>query len=177
MREIHADKIYKPSTSLAEKHPYLHLLDRGISIHEFLEKYRWAGKTVRSFYGVYGYMTVSGTTSYYDLMRRTGYFFLCFIALSVLVRGNWYQRSLLINVAFCGTALIAMACYNAWTMDFQAQGRYILVILPMLGVLIAHTERLLQPLLLRSFVLFMFVMSAYNFIFVGLYNIRKFGWG
>ena len=177
LREQRADYMYKPSTELHKKHPYLHLRARGIGFKKYLEKYRWAGKTVRSFYGVYGYMTVSGTTAYYDLMRITGFLFLGFIALTILVRGGWWENTMLVNAAGCGIALIGIACYRSWVNDLQAQGRYILVVLPILGILIAHTRHLLQPLIMRSFVVFMFVLSLHNYIFVGLFNLAKYGWG
>ncbi len=177
VREQRAYKPYKPSTSLEEKHPNLYLKARGTNFKDFLNQHRWGGKVVRSFYGVYGYMTVSGSTVYYDLMRNTGFLFLAFIILSIIFRGGWWENTLLVNALVCCLALIGMACYRSWTLDFQGQGRYVMAIIPTLGFLIAHTERLFSPLILRAFILFMFVMSSGNFLFVGLQNIAKYGWG
>jgi hypothetical protein len=177
VREQKAAYMYKPSTSLNEKHPYLYIRARGVGFKKYLEKYRWGGKAVRSFYGVYGYMTVSGTTAYYDLMRITGFLFLGFITITILWKGGWWENTMLCNAAVCGLTLIGLACYRSWVNDLQAQGRYLLVVLPILGMLIAHTRQLFQPLIMRSFVVFMFVMSLYNYIFVGLFKLAKFGWG
>ncbi|MCI5145306.1 MAG: hypothetical protein D3923_07180 [Candidatus Electrothrix sp. AR3] len=168
LREQRADYMYKPSTELDKKHPQLYLRARGVSLEKFLQKYRWGGKVIRSFYGVYGHMTVSDTTSYYTLMRNSGFLFLGFLFLTVLLRGNGEQRLLLFNLTICTLGLIIAAGYASWTKDLQAQGRYMLVILPMLGMLIAQTEQLFQALLFRSFVAFMFIFSLYNFIFIGL---------
>jgi hypothetical protein len=177
IREEKAGYMYKPSTPLAEQHPLLHLRDRGVTLKRFFTEYRWGGKILRSFYGVYGYMTVSGSTAYYTLMGLTGFFFLGFLFLTVLLRGGWWERSLVLNLVVCGLSLVGMACYRTWIMDFQAQGRYMLVLLPMLGVLLAHTKHLFQPLVLRSFILYMFFMSLTNFLFVGLRGMAATGLG
>lgn len=168
LKEQQADDLYKPSTELAKKHPNLSLRARGTSLKELFTKHRWGGKVLRSFYGVYGHMTVAGSTCYYNLMRGSGFLFLAFIFLTVLFRGGREERTLLFNVAACSLALIAAACWKSWTKDFQPQGRYMLVILPMLGVLLAKMERLLPPLVLHAFFAVMFLMSLYNFIFVGI---------
>ncbi len=168
VREERAGHLFKPSTELAHKHPFLHFKDRGISLSQLFTEHRWGGKVLRSFYGVYGYMTVSDTTTYYTLMQRAGFAFLLLVVLTVLLRGSWQDRLVLGSGLVCSLALIAAALYTAWTKDFQAQGRYIIVILPMIGMLLARTEQLFPPLLLRSCILFMFFLSLYNFIFVGL---------
>lgn len=177
VREQMAYKAYKSSTNLNEQHPNLYLKERGVSFKQLFNQYHWGGKVVKSFYGVYCYMSVAGSTAYYDLMRNTGFLFLAFIIMSIIFRGGWWENTLLVNALVCCCALIAVACYRAWNVDFQPQGRYMMVILPILGILIVHTERLFQPVILRSFIVFMFVMSAYNFLFVGLLGIAKYGWG
>ncbi len=177
IREEKAEYMYKPSTPLAEQHPHLHLRDRGVTLERFFTEYRWGGKILRSFYGVYGYMTVSGSTAYYTLMGLSGFFFLGFLLLTVLIQGGWWEKTLVLNLVVCGLALVGTACYRTWIMDFQAQGRYLLVLLPMLGVLLAHTKDLFQPLVLRSFILYMFFMSLINFLFVGLRGMAATGLG
>jgi hypothetical protein len=168
LKEQQAAYLYKPSTDLRRKHPYLSLRTRGTSLKSLFTKHRWGGKVLRSFYGVYGHMTVSGSTRYYNFMRTSGFLFLIFILLTVLFRGGWEERTLLLSVAGCSLALIAAACWESWTKDFQPQGRYLLVILPMLGVLLARAERLIPPLILHTFFAVMFLLSLHNFIFIGI---------
>jgi hypothetical protein len=177
MSRLRARKKFNLNTPLEDRSPFLRIKSQGVTLTEFLDKYNWAGKITRSFYGVYGYLTVSCSTSYYTLMRNIGFLFVLFLALTAVIRGGWWENGILLNTTFCSVGLISAACYIAWAHDFQAQGRYLLPILPMLGVLIVNVERLLQPLIFRSFVILMFVMSGYNFIFVGLRNIAKYGWG
>jgi hypothetical protein len=170
VREDRAIPLYHPKTELVQKHPFLHLKARGVTLWQLFmgQPYRWGGKVLRSLYGVYGHMTVSDTTTYYLFMQRAGFAFLLLVVLTVLWRGTWQDRLVLGAGLLCSLALIAAALYAAWTKDFQPQGRYMLVLFPILGMLIARTERLFPPLLFRSCILLMFFMSLYNFIFVGL---------
>ncbi|WP_417909494.1 hypothetical protein [Candidatus Electronema sp. PJ] len=169
LKEERAETMYKPSTALAKKHPHLYLRERGVRFKEvFGDKYRWGGHIIRSFYGVYGQMSVAGSKRYYTFMQNCGWLFLGFVYLSVLLRGSWWERLLLLNLTVCSLALIGGGAWASWSKDFQPQGRYMLPVLPMLGVLIARSERLLLPLLLRSFVVLMFILSLCSFMFVGL---------
>ena len=69
---------------------------------------------------------------------------------------------------------MALALYHAWSVDFQAQGRYFLPIVGMLSIFFFHTERyLMRPLFVLLF-LGMYLLSVYNFLFVGLYEISKY---
>jgi hypothetical protein len=169
LREARAERAYKPSTALAEQHPHLNLKGRGVSLQDLLgDKYRWGGHIIRSFYGVYGQMSVAADKSYFTLMIRCGWLFLIFVYLTVLLRGGWPERLLLLNLTCCGFALICGGIWASWTKDFQPQGRYMLPMLPMLGLLLAKTEPLFPPLLLRTFFILMFLLSLSSFIFVAL---------
>ncbi len=169
LREERAERAYKPSTELAKQHPHLNLKGRGVTLKDLLgDKYRWGGKVLRSFYGVYGYASVAASKSYFDLMTNCGWIFLVFMYLTVLLRGGWSERLLLINLTCCCLALISGGIWASWTKDFQPQGRYMLPILPMLGLLLVKTQPLFPPLLLRALFTLMFLLSLGNFLFVAL---------
>lgn len=169
LQEERAERAYKPSTELAKKHPHLHMKERGVSLNDLLgDKYRWGGHIIRSFYGVYGQMSVAASASYFNLMTCCGWLFLVFVYLTVLLRGGWPERLLLLNLTCCGLALIGGGIWASWTKDFQPQGRYMLPVLPMLGLLLARTAPLFQPLLLRAFFTLMFLLSLSSFLFVAL---------
>jgi hypothetical protein len=177
MSKKRAKKEYNLTTPLEDRSPFIRMKTRGVTFDEFINKYNWPGKISRSFFGVYGYLTVHGSTAYYTWMRYTGALFVLFISCCIIVRGSWWENGLLLQALICSAGLICAAGYFAWFRDFQAQGRYLLPILSILGIVIAQTERFLQPLLFRAFVVLMFVMSVNNFIFVGLKNIAQHGWG
>jgi hypothetical protein len=169
LREERAERAYKPSTELSKQHPHLNMKARGVSLNDLLgDKHRWGGHIIRSFYGVYGQMSVGASKSYYTFMQNCGWLFLAFAACSIAVRGGWPERLLLLNLTCCGLALVGGGIWASWTKDFQPQGRYMLPLLPMLGLLLAKTEPLFQPLLLRALFLLMFLLSLGSFLFVGI---------
>jgi hypothetical protein len=169
LREERAERAYKPSTELAKQHPHLNLKARGVSLSELLgDKYRWGGHIIRSFYGVYGQMSVAASKSYFTLMIRCGWLFLAAVCLTVLLRGGWHERLLILNLTCCTLVLIGGGIWASWTKDFQPQGRYMLPMLPMLGLLLAKTAPLLPPLLLRAFFTLMFLLSLSSFLFIAL---------
>jgi len=174
-REHLALKMYKPSTPLPEKHPYLQMKDRGVSLRQFLELNRWGEKSFRSSFGVFGYMSVSAPFVYYDIVRVIGLLLLGVVLLPVLFRGGRIGMALAAITVTVSGSLLVVAMYHAWTVDFQAQGRYFLPILGMAGVYMYHVQRWMFHSLLNIFVGAMFLLAAYNFVFVGLMGIGKYG--
>ncbi len=173
LREEIALPAYKPSTPLEEKQIYLYRKSRGDSLNDIIVKNRWIGKTFRSFFGVYGYFTVSASNQYYDFVRWFGTGFFMFFVGSVLIRGGWRNRILLFAVLACGGGLITASLYHSWTADFQAQGRYLVPIIPMLSILYFHTRNIVPQKVFYFFIMSMFMLSSYSFIYVALLRIPK----
>ena len=69
--------------------------------------------------------------------------------------------------------LIAVSLYHSWTKDFQAQGRYLLPILPMLGVLCMQGGKAIGPKILTLDTTAMFLLSVYSYICVALLEIPR----
>ena len=70
-------------------------------------------------------------------------------------------------------ALMAAAFYVAWTIDFQAQGRYLLPIVGMVSILVYHLrDRLANPPCM-FIATALFLLSVYSYIFVALAGIAK----
>ncbi|MBM9538217.1 hypothetical protein [Desulfobulbus alkaliphilus] len=173
VREQLANEIYNPRTPLERKHIYLHMRDRGVTLERFLRIERWGEKTFRSAFGVYGYTSISGSFNYYDYVRYTGLLLLVSVLAVVVVRGGWPGVSLLAVTLTSASALIAVAIYHAWTMDFQAQGRYLLPIVGMGAVFYAHIHQLLARPYFLLLWCGMFSLALYNFLFVGLRGVEK----
>jgi hypothetical protein len=177
MQEMTARPLFKPSTELNKKHSFLQMRDRGTSLEEFIKLHRWGEKTFRSGFGTYGYMTVNGPDIYYDLVRVTGLVCLLFMGISIAFRGGWSGNLLFGGALLCSAALIAAACYHAWTMDFQAQGRYLFAIPAIIGMVLVSTEKVYNQAVFRTLCCSMFLLSVYSFVFIGLYGLSKYGWG
>lgn len=176
-REQYARDLYKPSTPLSQKHLYLQMRDRGISLKQFIQVDRWGEKSFRTAFGVYGHTTISASFAYYDYVRYTGLLLLLVGSGIIAFRGGWEGTSLLAICIVSAIGLVAVALYHAWTVDFQAQGRYFLPIVGMLSVLFFHTQRYLMRPLFVFLLLCMFCLSAYSFIFVGMCGVGKLGLG
>ena len=174
-REKYASDMFKPSTPLSQKHAYLQIRERGTTLKHFLEVDRWGEKSFRTAFGVYGYTSIPAPFSYYEYVRVVGLLLLLTLIVSVVWRGHFAGITLLAISLGAALFLIVVAIYHAWTVDFQAQGRYLLPIVPMMAILLYHCQRILIRPLFFSLFLMIFLLSVYNFIFVGLHDIGKCG--
>jgi len=172
-REQYAKPMYKPSTPLAEKHIYLQMRDRGETLKDFFNRERWGEKSFRTAFGVYGYTQYSAPFAYYDHVREVGLLLLLIVAVSAACRGGLPALSLLVLAAGWTAFFLAGLIYHAWTVDFQAQGRYLLPMVPMFAMLCYHYARIVIKPLFYSLFFLLFLLSVYNFIFVGLHDIGK----
>ncbi|MGW8158249.1 MAG: DUF2142 domain-containing protein [Desulfoprunum sp.] len=173
MRDKLALPLYSPHTPLEKQHANLSMKQRGITLARIIHQDRWFEKTFRSAFGVYGYTTISAGFGYYDLVRWTGLSFLALVLVSLLVRAGVYVNLQTLAVVGLSVALIAVALYHSWTKDFQPQGRYLIPILPMLGVLCAQGKEYLSVKIMTIFTLCMFLLSSYSFICLGLLEIPR----
>jgi hypothetical protein len=172
-REQYADPMYKPSTPLERKHPYLQMRERGKTLRQFIDIDRWGEKSFRTAFGVYGYTQYSAPFAYYDYVRVLGLLLLLTLAVSVLWQGGWPGVLLLGSAGACTLFFLGGLIWHAWTVDFQAQGRYMLPLLPMLAILYYHYQRIVIRPAFYSLFLLLFILSVYNFVIIGLCDIGK----
>lgn len=69
--------------------------------------------------------------------------------------------------------LIGLSFRHSWTVDFQPHGRYLFPVFSMLGVLIFQSVKDLNKPLFNFFVIFMFIVSAYSYIFIGFLQLLE----
>jgi hypothetical protein len=173
MRSKLALPLYNPDTPLEKQHNQLYMKQRGIPLAEIVHKDRWLEKTFRSMFGVYGYSTISGGFGYYDLVRWTGIAFCIFFFSSILIRSGAVNRLQVLAALSLAAALIAVSLYHSWTKDFQAQGRYLIPLLPILGVLCAQGRQYVNAGMLTIFTTCMYSLSMYSFICIALLEIPR----
>jgi hypothetical protein len=164
---------YKPSTELHKKHVSLYLKERGTSLREMIEQDQWFKRSFQTGFGVYGYFTITAPNIYYDLVRWTGVGLLFFVLGSILLRGGLVNSTLALSAMGLSAALIGVSLYQSWTNDFQAQGRYLFPIIPMLGLLYASSHESINIRMLTLGVTSMYLLGMYSFIFQGLTYIPK----
>ncbi|MCI5138430.1 MAG: hypothetical protein D3922_08440, partial [Candidatus Electrothrix sp. AR1] len=129
----------------------------------------------RTSFGVYGYTQYSGSFAYYDYVRYIGMGLLLTLIFSIGYRGQSAGISLLTISAGSALLLIIAACWRAWNVDFQAQGRYFLPIIPMAAVHFYHCRRIIFRPVFYILFFSLFSLSVYNFVLVGLRDIGKYG--
>ena len=174
LEEKLADPLYNPLTELSKTHGNLYKKEKGYPLQYIIVHDRWFEKTFRSAFGMYGYFTVSGTEMYYDLVRWTCILLLIiFFGLIILRAGPAEQVIALIVLTLSGL-LIGASLWHSWVADFQAQGRYLFPIVSMLGILCSTVRKtVVENILFTLFLTFMFLLSAYSFIWVALLNLPK----
>jgi uncharacterized membrane protein len=142
--------------------------ERGTTLKALLVKHQWFAHSFETGFGKYGYFTISGSETYYKLVKWSLIVFLVFLCGAVAVRGDTEGRLLVLLVGGLALALIGASIHRSWTVDFQPQGRYLFPILPMLGVIIAKNRRALDNKLFILLTVHLFLLSLYSFIFVAL---------
>lgn len=164
---------YKPSTIYAQdptKTYYgIGLRGRGVPLAELFEpKWNWHKLTLVTGTGAYGWIQFTAGTWYYGAM----------LALYAAIFGlyafaTWAARS---AAAWTGFALVAafsaltvgIALFHSWNNDFQAQGRYLFPILPMLGVGLLLARDWIPRAALVAAAGACFLLGLYSFVFIGL---------
>ncbi|MCP4489550.1 MAG: hypothetical protein GY820_19875 [Gammaproteobacteria bacterium] len=134
---------------------------------------RFGEKLFRSSFGVYGYSQYFGTFFYFDAVRVTATLLLLTLIVSIISRGGLNGIMLVTFSMGWAFFLFAVLVHHAWTADFQAQGRYLLPLLPMFAVLLYHCQRIVIKPIFYSLFSLLFSFSMYSFIFVGLREIGK----
>ncbi len=172
-RQKYASKLYNPDTPLEKRHAYLQMKERGKKLKHMLLIDRWGENSFRTAFGVYGYTQYSGSFSYYEYVQATAALLLLTLIVSVIIRGKGEGLLLMTICLGYGFFLIAGLIYHAWTVDYQAQGRYLLPLVPMFAVLIYHCRQIMIKPIFYSLFFFLFLLSTYNFVFVGLREIGK----
>lgn len=168
MQEKTAHQWYKPSTELHQKHIGLYLKQRGTTLQSMVTGHRWFEHTLQTGVGLYGYFTIAAPEIYYQLFTWLLTLFLGVVLTTLLVRGGAENALLTLLAVVLTLALLGAALHRSWTVDFQAQGRYLFPMLPMLGLLLAKARHLFDNRVFIICVAHLFILSLYSFVFVAL---------
>jgi hypothetical protein len=175
--ERYAASQFKLSTiqnDLSSSYKGLRLRDKGVSFQElFLQNSDWRDMSFKSFFGVYGYMDLVSDKDYYRAVTYAlGVFFLLvffYVAFTLSGRNVIFFLCVLL---FAGLA-VGQSVYHSWINDYQPQGRYLFVILPMFLVGLARLPVSFRTRIMPLFGLIFFVLSVWSFLLTGLNMIPK----
>ncbi len=173
MVEQMAQPLYKPSTEINRKHQYLFMRDRGVTLALLLDREKWGGKTFVTAFGAYGFTEFLGSETYFNLVYSLGIMLVAVMLFSILVHGPPSSHWLFAITFACAGSLVAASLWQSWTITFQAQGRYLAPILPMLGVLYYHIRPWLVSSVFNALLIVLFSLGVYSFIFIGLGLVPK----
>jgi hypothetical protein len=173
-RAAYQFKISTLKNDLSSSYKGLHLKEKGVSFRElFIQNSDWRDMSFNSFFGVYGYMDLLSDKGYYLAVSYVlGAFFLLIffhMAFTLPARDVIF---LLFIVLFAGLA-VGQSVYHSWINDYQPQGRYLFLIIPMFLVGLARLPTSFRTRIMPLFGLIFFVLSVWSFLLAGLRMIPK----
>jgi hypothetical protein len=138
-----------------------------------MNKEFWGAKTFLSAFGSFGFTQYFPPGAFYGLIELVGLLLLGYLLYGILVHGPPRLHALVIVMLGCAALLLITLVWRSWTVSFQAQGRYLAPILPMLGILYYHARDYVDQRIVLLGSLAMFLLATYAFVFVGLHDIPK----
>ena len=163
---------FKPNAKYEDRNIFLNMRSRGVSFKDMFVYHNWGFRSFYSAFGVY-YIVPTAPKAYYKIIYITFITFGLYIIFSFFSKLDFRDNMLLLIVFICSLLVIGTSFWHSWTADYQCQGRYLFPIFSMLGFLLFRSVRYLNKQFLNFFIIFMFVMSAYSFIFIALLKLPK----
>jgi hypothetical protein len=173
VKEATAYYKFKPSTPPDKRRSSISLKEQGVDFDTMVDDLPWFEMTFKSAFGVYGYTTIYGSITYYEMVKALVLALLLFFLLSILLRGGNIDRLLVLAMLLFSVTLVYGCLYHSWTVDFQPQGRYMLAIIPMLSLLYGNSYRFVNQTVMAAGILALYSLSLYSFISYGLAQIPK----
>ena len=102
-------------------------------------------------FGSYGYTQYFGSDTYFAAVQWLLNLLLGSLILYGLIHGPARIHGLMLLTVLCAGALMAVALWSSWTEDFQAQGRYMAPIIPMIGIAYYHLRNYISPWVVAAF--------------------------
>ena len=152
----------------------LHMKEKGVSFQElFIQNSYWWKMSFNSFFGVYSHMNLLSDEDYYltvtYVLGAFSLLILLYVAFTLPLQDKIFFLFVLL---FAGLA-VGQSVYHSWINDYQPQGRYLFLILPILIVGLARLPAIFHTRIMPLFGLIFFVLSIWSFLFTGLKMIPK----
>ena len=130
MQEAVAIPKLNPASPPSVQSSAFNLYGKGVALTEVLFGMGLNKTLFRSFVGTYGSLQFPSPDWYCTLMGVIYLMFLLGICWQVIREKGHAERKVKLALLFvCGLISYALVIYNAWFVDFQAQGRYMLPVL------------------------------------------------
>lgn len=162
---------YKLSTPALQRAYSMSFMEKGITLWELLSGYDFNKNLFRTFAGFFGSYAFGARDWYYTAMAV---FYLAIIG-CLLIRAfrkkdsrTWWEIG---AAALSMLIQYALIVYNAWVVDFQPQGRYLLPILFYAAYLIHRADSEGKNKLLQGLLCLTCLLSLYCFYSIGIPNL------
>jgi len=172
-RETLSTSIYKPSTPLDQTHYNYRLRAKGVPLMDIFTKHDWAERIFFTGLGAYGYTEYLNQNVHYEIVALFIVALLLYLIISISLRGRALGRLSVLSMLAALFGITAAAAYNNWVMDFQPQGRYLMVYLPIMGTLMALYWRLLSVRWLSILTAIPFLLGLYSILAVALVELPR----
>jgi len=152
----------------------VHLKEKGFSVGRmFLEYPGWFESSFKSMFGTYGFMTLWNADAFYYVQWIL---FGCILGFGVAAnkKVNMLQKTAFWDIFIfflCSIIAVGLSIYNSWAMDYQPQGRYLLTIFLMSGLLIKNldsTQNKKLKYLIGALALCLACINMYSFLSTGI---------
>ena len=175
--ERYAEPEFKPSTlrnDISSSYRCLRLRDKGVSLKElFLQNPEWRDMSFKSFFGLYGNMNLYSDVEYYQAVTYTLGLFFLLVFFCIIRTFPIRDVIFVLFVLFFAGLAVGQSVYNSWVNDYEPQGRYLFVILPMLMIGLAKLPAFFRTRVIPLFSLVFFLLSAWSFLWTALKMIPK----
>lgn len=153
-------------------------LKEGMSLFEMLFDNEWIKSTYYSLIGVFSHMSILLDEYIYIIILAV--FCLSIIGCLIGVNKNIFSKMNIIYIFSCIIVVfvpVILSIYRSYTFDFQAQGRYIITIIPVValifGIGLGRIDKYLKKIKVFKyfnlevlFSIFMIVIMVYSYILV-----------
>jgi hypothetical protein len=172
-REQLAKTIYKPSTPLVKTHGNYRLKAKGYTAKDLIVKLSWPERIFYTGLGTYGYTEY--LNSYYIFGASSAFILLLFfyVCVTIAIKGGSLARLAVLSTVGAICTITLAAFWMNWSRDFQPQGRYLMVYLPLFGSLLAMYDKKLNLSVLSALAAVPFFLAVYSFFAVALVEIPK----
>jgi hypothetical protein len=132
----------------------------------------WVLNSFKSFFGTYGFMRYWGTKFYYKAIFVLLLLLILGILTTIYLRKDWELAfwSLLFLASFVVIVFASSYLYS-YRYDYQAQGKYLVPVLPILGLIFLKAEQRMGSKYFNRFMMPLFIalilLSLHSFVFVG----------
>ncbi len=162
---------YRFSTPPMERAYSMSFMEKGVSLKEFFTQFDFNKNLFRTFAGFFGSYAFGARDWYYLVM---GILYLALLGYLIFhacasrdKRAGWEIAAALFTMAVNYVLIV----YNAWVIDFQPQGRYLLPVLVYVAYLVHRADRRGEDRFLRILLCLTCILSLYSFYTIGVYNL------